>query len=413
MCHSIYKRSLSVAQTHGRLGCDRYSVGQLFCANACYQSRFGRFGRDLWSARFDLGAGGGWRDVLAPLSERLAGPFSLVVGAVGVSAGLLLVGVAAGPISFMLALGLASAGSGIIDVSSSARIAGIEARNQRPLMNLNHAFYSFCYAGAPFLTGAARVAGWSTIKVFLVLMVAILLLCFVMYGPDTHIDEDEDDVAVNGKLPTALIWITGLIVLMAFLTESSTEGWSALHIERSLGGGGGVGEGALGPAVLGLTMGFGRLSGHAVSKYVPDLILMATACMLSAIGIALAAVATTIQMAYVGFALGGLGISVVGTTGTCNVGALRAQITADSGDQPCLGPWVVRVLYGTSFYGVRVRRVGVGDVVFHDRRTFGFGGRYSDPNAGKKPAKINQKLTSLTPGDFADAHPPPSSDRIA
>lgn len=348
---------------------------------------------------------------LAPLSERLAGPFSLVVGAVGVSAGFLWVGVAAGPISFMLALGLASAGSGIIDVSSSARIAGIEARNQRPLMNLNHAFYSFCYAGAPLLTGAARVAGWSTIKVSLVLMVAILLLCFVMYGPDTHIDEDEDDVAVNGKLPTALIWITGLIVLMAFLTESSTEGWSALHIERSLGGG--AGEGALGPAVLGLMMGFGRLSGHAVSKYVPDLILMATACMLSAIGIALAAAATTIQMAYVGFALGGLGISVVGTTGTCNVGALRAQITADSGDQPCLGPWVVRVLYGTSFYGVRVRRVGVGDVVFHDRRTFGFGGRYSDPNAGKKPAKINQKLTSLTPGDFADAHPPPSSDRIA
>jgi hypothetical protein len=226
---------------------------------------------------------------LAPLSERLAGPFSLVVGAVGVSAGFLWVGVAAGPISFMLALGLASAGSGIIDVSSSARIAGIEARNQRPLMNLNHAFYSFCYAGAPLLTGAARVAGWSTIKVFLVLMVAILLLCFVMYGPDTHIDEDEDDVAVNGKLPTALIWITGLIVLMAFLTESSTEGWSALHIERSLGGG--AGEGALGPAVLGLTMGFGRLSGHAVSKYVPDLILMATACMLSAIGIALAAAA--------------------------------------------------------------------------------------------------------------------------
>jgi MFS family permease len=45
---------------------------------------------------------------------------------------------------------------------------------------------------------------------------------------------------------------------------------------------------------------------------VPDLILMATACMLSAIGIALAAAATTIQMAYVGFALGGLGISVVG-----------------------------------------------------------------------------------------------------
>lgn len=43
----------------------------------------------------------------------------------------------------MLVLGLALAGPGIIDVSSSARIAGIEARNQRPLINLNHAFYFF------------------------------------------------------------------------------------------------------------------------------------------------------------------------------------------------------------------------------------------------------------------------------
>lgn len=159
-------------------------------------------------------------------------------------------------------------------------------------------------------------------------------------------------------------------------------------------------------------MKFGRLSGHAVSKYVPDLILMATACMLLAIWIALAAGATTIQMAYVALHWVALAYWWLHHW-HLQCWVAPAQKTADSGDQPYLGPWVLRVLYGTSFYGVRVRRDGVGDVVFHDRRTFGFGGRYSDPNAGKKPAKINQKLTSLTPGDFADAHPPPSSDSIA
>lgn len=245
---------------------------------------------------------------LAPLSERFAGPFSLVVGALCVCAGFLWVGVAPGMIGFMLALGLASAGSGIIDVLASARIVGIEARNQRPLMNLNHAFYSFCYAGAALLTGAAREAGWSPSQVFGVIFVTALILCVVMYGPDNHV-EDETDNGITGHFPTALVWVIGLIVFMAFLAESSSEGWSALHIERSLGGG--AGEGALGPAVLGLTMGIGRLSGHALSKFVSDLKLIALACLVSSIGFALAAGATSILMAYFGFALGGLGISVV------------------------------------------------------------------------------------------------------
>ena len=245
---------------------------------------------------------------LAPLCERFAGPFSLVVGALAICLGFLWVGVAPRVMGFMLALGLASAGSGIIDVLANARIAGIEAHNRRPLMNLNHSFYSFCYAGSALLTGAAREAGWTPIGVFSTLMIAILILCFVMYGSDQHADA-EDEATNIGNLPTALVWIVGLIVMMAFLAESSTEGWSALHIERSLGGG--AGEGAFGPAVLGLMMGFGRLSGHVVSKFVPDLILMAFACILSAVGIGLAAGATSIQMAYVGFALGGLGISVV------------------------------------------------------------------------------------------------------
>jgi hypothetical protein len=50
-------------------------------------------------------------------------------------------------------------------------------------------------------------------------------------------------------------------VLVAFLVENAMEGWSALHIERTLGGG--AAEGAFGPAILGLTMGIGRLSGRS------------------------------------------------------------------------------------------------------------------------------------------------------
>ena len=47
------------------------------------------------------------------------------------------------------------------------------------------------------------------------------------------------------------------------MTEATVETWSALHIERSLQGR--AAEGAMGPAMLGLTMAIGRFSGQAVS----------------------------------------------------------------------------------------------------------------------------------------------------
>ena len=254
---------------------------------------------------------------LAPLAQRLAGPFALVFAAIGIAAGFMWVGVAPNAISLMLALAIASAGSGIVDVLVNARIAGIEAQHKRSLMNLNHAAYSFCYAGGALLTGLAREASWRPIQVFSVLAVMIVGLCIVMYGP--NIDQDADaEVASSANLPIGLIWVIGAIVFIAFLAESSTEGWSALHIERTLGGG--AGEGALGPAFLGLTMGIGRLSGHVLTRYFSDLVLIALACLLSAMGIAIAAGASTVLIAYVGFAFGGLGISIVAPTALALIG---------------------------------------------------------------------------------------------
>ena len=245
---------------------------------------------------------------LAPLADRFAGKFSLPLGALLVALGFLWAGVSPNVIAFLVAMTITSAGSGIVDVLVNARIAGIEARSKRNLMNLNHGLYSFAYAGSALLTGAAREAGWQPIHVFGVMAALVVALCVVMYGADNDVGDDaHDEDAPN--VPGLFIWVIGIIVLMAFLAEASSEGWSALHIERTLGGG--AGEGALGPALLGLTMGFGRLSGHIISRYVSDHILIGLALVMSASGLALAASAQSVMMAYAGFALGGLGISVV------------------------------------------------------------------------------------------------------
>jgi MFS family permease len=93
------------------------------------------------------------------------------------------------------------------------------------------------------------------------------------------------------------------------LVEASAEGWSALHLERTLGGD--PSQGALGPAILGLTMGAGRLAGHFMSKRVPELKLMGAASLVAAAGLVMAGAAPGLMVAYLGFGLAGLGVSVI------------------------------------------------------------------------------------------------------
>ncbi|MEO0939239.1 MAG: MFS transporter [Pseudomonadota bacterium] len=244
---------------------------------------------------------------LAPLADRLAGPLALPLGALGVGLGFLWAGTAPGLVSFALAMTLASAGSGVVDVLANARLANLEAASGRALMNLNHGLYSFAYAAAALLVGWAREAGWTPTEVFLVMMGVTLICAALMAGNEaTGIAPPP----AQGRLPRdAVVWLVGLLVLFAFLTEASTEGWSALHLERTLGGG--PAEGALGPAILGLTMGFGRLFGHALARAVPDLVMITGALVLASLGLIVAGMAPTLMVAYGGFALTGLGISVV------------------------------------------------------------------------------------------------------
>ena len=101
----------------------------------------------------------------------------------------------------------------------------------------------------------------------------------------------------------------GLIALVAFLAENATEGWSALHVERSLGGS--AAEGALGPAMLGLTMGIGRFTGQLVVARLSETRVIFWSALATSAGALLAALAPVPLVAYTGFAILGLGVSTI------------------------------------------------------------------------------------------------------
>ena len=251
----------------------------------------------------------------APLMDRLAGARGMQAGMAILALAYFGPGLAATPAAFALAMAGMALSSGLVDVVMNTRLSESEARTGRPLMNLGHGAFSFAYAAGALATGAAREAGWTPLEVFAAAALAVLVLALGARAEPEPAGEGDG----RHGLPPWLMGGLGLLVLLAFGTEAGVEQWSALHIERTLGGG--AAEGALGPAVLGITMGVGRLSGQLVAARVPGLRLAAMAGLLTAAGAFVAAAAPTPALAYLGFGLLGLGVSVIGPLGIAEAGA--------------------------------------------------------------------------------------------
>ena len=259
---------------------------------------------------------------LAPACQKYAKGLALPLGIAALGLGMFGAGAAASLAFLTVALLLASAGSGVVDVLINARVSEIEERSGRSLMNLNHALYSFAYAGGALATGALRSLDVTPVPVFAGVCV---ILGFCWPGPLTGLHPRCRICRTTPQTAACRIcwsFSLALVVMMAFLAEAASEGWSALHLERTLGGS--AGEGAMGPALLGLTMGIGRLSGHALSRWLRDTHLMLVATLVSAAGLVLAALAGSVAVALTGFAIAGLGISVVAPLALALIGRVVA-----------------------------------------------------------------------------------------
>jgi MFS family permease len=224
---------------------------------------------------------------------------------------------------FPLAMAFAGAATGLTDVLMNARVAAMETSRGLHLMNLTHAAYSFGYAGGAVLTGVLRGAGWGPGWVMATMGGIGLLCALATLEPDGRIDglrKPKDGSAVPlGLVPV----IGGGIVLIAFMTENASENWSALHIEKTLGGS--PEEGALGPALMALTMGFARLGGQALAGRLNPFTLLRGGAVIAAVGALIVAQAGSPLVAYIGFFITGIGASVLAPTAFSLVGQYSAQ----------------------------------------------------------------------------------------
>lgn len=298
---------------------------------------------------------------LAPRVDRILGARGMQLGVVFLALAWLIPAHVTTPLVFACAMAFVGLASGLLDVIMNARVSELEAVHDRPLMNANHAMFSVGYAVAALVSGATREAGIPPT----VLFTGLAMFCLAL-APFMRMDFAVVNAAAGytGRYPLWPIVLCGAIALIAFMAEATVEAWSALHVERTLGGG--AVEGALGPAMLGFTMAMGRFSGQIIAARVSETQVIIIAAVVSSLGAIVVAVAPSPGVAYAGFAVLGLGISVIGPTGLALVGKLvaphlRTEAISRTAVIGFAGFFLAPVLMGfvSELFGLRVAFGGV------------------------------------------------------
>lgn len=263
---------------------------------------------------------------LAPRIGTALGRLALpgFVALMGLSVALM--GAMSTPLGFVLALMTMGIASGALDVFMNARLSAIEAARGQSLMNLNHALYSLAFAAAAALTGVARAAGAGAVTTLSVTAGLVLLLSLLAIERDGRIEGLGGRSSPGGRALLGLVpYLGGALILAGLMSENAVEAWSALYIERDLGGA--VGSGSLAPALMALTMGLGRLAGQGLSMRLPERRLLAGGLIVSVCGVLIVVAATGPLMAYAGFVVMGLGGSVVVPTALAMTGRLSDPLS--------------------------------------------------------------------------------------
>jgi predicted MFS family arabinose efflux permease len=257
----------------------------------------------------------------APRIGRALGGWTLPLAGLGIALAMLLPLFATSPVALGVALFFAGAAVALADMTANVRIAQLEARAGRHLQSVNHAVFSLAFGSTAFGVAFARQAGFGPGEVLPVL--AVVALGVVALGWDRRALpplDDAGDAAKAATPPWAVVVLGGLILFAGFIGENATEAWSALHIERTLGGA--PGQGSFGPATLGFVMFAGRLAGQVVATAAGEARLILVSAVLGAIGALIIAVAPSQGVVILGVAVLGLGMAVIVPATNSIIGAM-------------------------------------------------------------------------------------------
>ncbi|MFV0131131.1 MFS transporter [Streptomyces sp. HMX112] len=217
---------------------------------------------------------------------------------------------------------------GGINVAMNSAAVDLVAALRRPAMPGFHAAFSLGGMIGAGLGGL--VAGHLSPTWHLLGLTAVGLLLTAAAGPVLlrHPLPPPPESAPRGKPPAGrmdgrsrrLVTVFGAIALCTAYGEGALADWGALHLETDLHARPGVA--AAGYALFALTMTVGRLSGTALLERLGQTRTLVAGGATAAVGMLLGALAPTVWLALLGFAVTGLGLANIFPVAVARAGAL-------------------------------------------------------------------------------------------
>lgn len=196
-----------------------------------------------------------------------------------------------------------------LDVAMNTQAVEVERLLGRPCLSSLHGMYSL--GGLVGALGAAALAELAPFWHFS-LFAALGLLALPLFGRRLLAGRPEPDLQSRRQgwrpPPAALVGL-GLLTLCAFVSEGAVADWSALLLHSTLGASERVA--AFGFAAFSATMVIGRLFGDRLRLRFEDVALVRALGLSAIAGILLALFGGRVGFSIAGFALVGLGLSVV------------------------------------------------------------------------------------------------------
>ncbi|MFI5908991.1 MFS transporter [Dactylosporangium sp. NPDC051541] len=249
------------------------------------------------------------------LSTRFGSSPVLRAGGPGVCLAIALTGFAAQRWHLYLALVFVGLMLGLVDATMNMQGVGVERRYGRPVLNSFHAVWSAgAILGALATSGTARLH-WS-IGASLATVGAIGVLLALIAGPGQLRRAEEaleapaaTQAAVEASIPWRPIVLIGIAMMLMFIADSAVSNWSSVFIEKVLHASTSVA--ALGLAAYQTTMLLGRTAGdRLVSRFSPTAVV-SVGGVVGGLGLILVAASGTPALSIAGFAVVGLGLSLV------------------------------------------------------------------------------------------------------
>jgi fucose permease len=196
---------------------------------------------------------------------------------------------------------------GAMDVAMNANAVAVEKSMRRAIMSSCHAFWSLggligAALGGLLIAklGVLWHAGLATLLATIVLGIAWTMI----HADPPHPDEKKEKT----RLPMMpLPWLLGLMALFSMVPEGAVLDWGALYLRQELGAS--VALSGFGFAAFSLTMANMRFAGDLVRDRFGGVKTLRICTLFAIAGMLFAALAPSAEIAIIGFALCGVGIS--------------------------------------------------------------------------------------------------------